>query len=168
MIIDDFLLSNSTPEIRKTVEDFHYGLGRYYDVTVIPSNNSKIEGTSWSEYIDSGEAVLLVVNRSGYRYRENRDIKNVIAYTLELNPDLAIIKKSSPNYDLFLFTFDKDLETESFELNKPKKNLIKRKTKKEKETGISDPGSVQETGTAPEPIKVNFDADPYAEENSDK
>lgn len=156
MIIDSSLLNLANPELRKAVEDFHYYLGSYYDLTIIPADNPKILGTSFSDLISSGDGVLVVVNRQGYRYRENRDILKVLEGLLEINPDLSVIKKSSINYDLFLFTFETGVEAE---LNKPKKNLI-RKRKKESET----PVPVVE----PEPIKVNFDADPYEGEKPEE
>jgi hypothetical protein len=157
MIIDFSLLNSTSPEVRKAIDDFHYGLGSYYDITVIPADNSKIVGTSFADLITSGDGSLIVVNRSGFRYRENRDIRNVIAYTLEKNEGLSIVKKSSPNYDLFLFTFEEGIDAE---LNKPKKNLIKRR---KKETEIETPNPV-----TPEPIIVKFDGDPYEEEPLEK
>lgn len=154
MIHNLILLKSTSTELRKIVEDFHYSLGSYYDITIIPSDNTKISGSSISELIESGEAVIIAVNRFGFKYRENRDIGDVVSFTLESNEGLSIIKKNSPNYDLFIFTFEEIDSTE--ELNKPKKNLIKRRTKK----------TTENPETPSEEIKVNFDANPYENEKS--
>jgi hypothetical protein len=153
MIHNSNLLKETSIELRKVVEDFHYSLGSYYDITIISSDNSKISGTSFAELNENGDAVILAVNRFGYKYRENRDISDVISLISELNEGLTIIKKPSTNYDFFVITFEEIDPKE--ELNKPKKNLIKRRTKK----------AIESNETSSEPIKINSDSDTNETEN---
>lgn len=100
MIHQKQLLAGVDAGLLAALEDFHWGLSKWYNIQVWKGHFDAVHGN----LLKSGKGVMFTVQRSGatIHAKANKDIKDVLAWFGENYPAFEVLVIEKEKFDVFL------------------------------------------------------------------